>query len=109
MDKMSIHYLLLWALQEHAADYEVVSVNNLLIDGARKNDKRAAFLRFHCPDDWALNLAGDMALVDAYVAIRVPRELAEAWSKRNRPSPEGESKEEAVLSGSPPDPSPSAD
>lgn len=109
MNKMSIHHLLQYVLDEHAADYEVVSINQLLIDGARKNDKRAAFLRFHCPDEWTLNLSGDMALVDAYVALRVPREIAEAWSKRNRPSPEGESREEAVLSGSPPDPSPGAD
>jgi hypothetical protein len=80
VNKLFVHRLLKWAIKDDEPGYEALSVNNLLTDGARKNDKRAAWMRVHCPDNWVLNIGGDEKLRDVYLLLRVPREVVDQWS-----------------------------
>lgn len=58
----------------HLLDMEAVALNELVIDHARQNDKRPAYIKVFVPDSWALSLRGDNDLKDIFVALRIPRE-----------------------------------
>jgi len=48
-----------------------------VMEVARQNDKRPAYIKFAVPDDHALNISGEAKLSDWYFAIRVPREFVD--------------------------------
>lgn len=58
----------------HLLDMEAVAINSVVVDNARQNDKRPAYLKIFVPDSWALSLRGDSDLADLFVALRIPRE-----------------------------------
>lgn len=92
--KLLAHHLMKWVLEREEMDYEVLSLNNLVSDTARKNDKRNAYMKFVCPDSWISNVSGDTKLVDAYLAIRVPRELLDSWMNARIDAASGPSAEQ---------------
>ena len=55
-----------------------VQVSTLLMDCARKNDKRAGYVRFACPDQWALSLGGEEPMRDVVLALRIDRSWVDA-------------------------------
>ena len=79
MDPRVASSLISFATRERVADVEALPLLNCLRDGARKNDKRPAYLSFHVPDEWALNIAGDEHLRDVYVCFKVTREAYQDW------------------------------
>lgn len=58
-------------------DTQALLINPYLADTARDNGKRPAYIKFYSPDAWARNLTGDTDRVDAYIIVRVPKELLE--------------------------------
>ncbi len=60
---------------------EWMPVGALIMDGARRNDKRPAWLKVAVPDGYFLNLSGEPALLDQFLLVRVPRETVE-WMKK---------------------------
>lgn len=62
----------------HMPDIEAVPLNALVMDTARQNDKRPAYIKVYVPDSWTLSLRGDQALQDVFVAVRIPREALDS-------------------------------
>ena len=46
----------------------------LVVEAARKNDKRQAYMKFAVDDGWVKNLTGVKDFVDVYLVVRIPRE-----------------------------------
>ena len=78
--KMDLSALLLSVITNAPAAVELLPVNATVIDGARQNDRRPAWLRFGVPDGWAVNLLKNEKLVDGYILCRVDREFINAFS-----------------------------
>lgn len=66
------------ALKDMPQGLEFLPMNTVVVDGARINFKRHAYLKFHCPDGWVKNLRGNPKLSDLYITARVPREWVDA-------------------------------
>ena len=60
---------------------EWMPVGALIMDGARRNDKRPAWLKVAVSDGYFLNLSGEPALLDQFLLVRIPRETVE-WVKK---------------------------
>lgn len=99
--KILAHQLLRWLLAREDMNYEILSLNNLVVDTARKNDKRNASMKFLCPDQWVLNIAGDAKLMDVYLMLRVPREMLDEWSRARSEAERGPNADISVDSISP--------
>jgi hypothetical protein len=55
---------------------EVAPVAELIVEAARRNDKRPAFVKLAVPDELVKNLRGASGERDVVLLVRVPRELA---------------------------------
>lgn len=75
------------AVAGHADRLEGVLVNAVVIDSARQNDKRPAFLKVSVFDDWVRNMRGGAALADAYIMLRIPRDVLEDVTSRPEAEP----------------------
>lgn len=62
----------------HLYDMEAVPLNALVMDSARQNDKRPAYVKLFVPDSWVLSLRGESALTDIFLMFRVPREALDS-------------------------------
>ena len=60
---------------------EWMPVGALIMDGARRNDKRPAWLKVAVPDGYFTNLSGAPELLDQFLLVRIPRETVE-WVKK---------------------------
>ena len=60
---------------------EWLPVGQLLMDSAKRNDKRVAYIKVGVPNDWVVNLQGHPDLLDQFLLVRVPRECIEALKK----------------------------
>jgi len=63
------------ALKNYQPDVEVVSAYESFSSAARQNDKRPAKLELFVPDEWVVNMTKNPKLSDAYLVVRLPREV----------------------------------
>jgi hypothetical protein len=71
-----------FALQKYPDQVEAFSVDRLVLDSARQNQKRAAYLKLAVPDDVVKTLRGDKDARDLVLIVRVPREIVDREESR---------------------------
>jgi hypothetical protein len=74
--------LIEYALNKHLGRCGMFFLNDagLMLDMARKNDKRPAWIKIAVPDEMVVNMKGRPGLMDAYVFIKVPREVVDKFN-----------------------------
>lgn len=73
---------LAFALQKYPQQVEAVPVDQLLIDSARQNPKRPAYLKMAVPDEWVKAIRGSREANDLLLVVRVPREVRDRADSR---------------------------
>lgn len=75
--KLQVFELLAYVMSdaERVVDAEFLPANPFIIDTARQNDKRGAKIEMIVPDEWVKNLNGLREFKDAFIMVRVPREV----------------------------------
>jgi hypothetical protein len=68
---------LLKALEKYPQRVEMVPLRDLVIESARGNDKRPAFVKLSLPDEVVKGLRGGEGDQDLLLVVRVPREVVE--------------------------------
>ena len=71
-----------FALEKYPDKVETFPVDQLVLDSARQNRKRAAYLKLAVPDDVVKTLRGDKAARDLVLIVRVPREIVDRRDSR---------------------------
>ena len=66
---------LAFALEKYPQKVEVVPVSELVMDSARRNDKRPAYLKLAVPDDVVKALRGSREPEDLVLLVRVPKDV----------------------------------
>jgi len=66
---------LAFALEKYPERVEIVPIQELVTDSARKNDKRPAFVKLSVPDDIVKQLRGRPEDTDLVLLVRVPKEV----------------------------------
>jgi hypothetical protein len=72
---------LAFALERYPERLEVVPVQSLLLESARQNPKRPAYLKLAVPDEVVKNVRGS-AGGDLVLLVRVPKEVLERRESR---------------------------
>jgi len=73
---------LAFALDKHPAKVEVVPIRRLLMDSARQNPKRPAYVKLAVPDEVVKATRGGSADGDLVLLVRVPKEVLEREGSR---------------------------
>lgn len=73
MDQSRKH--LAYALETYPEQVEVASIDQLLLESARQNAKRPAYLKLAVPDDMVKQLRGQREQRDLVLLLRVPRDI----------------------------------
>ena len=68
---------LAFALEKYPQRVEIAPVSQLVMDSARKNDKRPAYLKLAVPDEIVKALRGSREPEDLVLLVRVPKEVQE--------------------------------
>lgn len=68
---------LAYALEKYRQRVEVAPIGGLLIDSARQNPKRPAYVKLAVPDDLVKALRGAREPDDLMLLVRVPKEVLE--------------------------------
>ena len=68
--------VLAFALEKYPEKVQVLPVSELVMDSARQNDKRPAYLKLAVPDAFVQGLRGKKA-TDLLLLVSVPRETTE--------------------------------
>lgn len=79
---------LVYAMQSHPEKLSGWSLGQLIPDSSyvsRKNDKRPAKLEMFIPDEVAMNILGKESLQDAYIFLRIPREVIQQHDRESKP------------------------
>jgi hypothetical protein len=66
---------LAFALEKYPERVEIVPIQELVTDSARKNDKRPAFVKLSVPDEVVKQLRGRPEDTDLVLLVRVPKEV----------------------------------
>ncbi len=66
---------LTFALEKYPDRVEMVPIEQLVLESARQNDKRAAYVKLAVPDDVVKSLRGRDTERDLVLLVRVPREV----------------------------------
>ena len=67
-----------FALHKYPERVEMIPLRELMIESARQNEKRAAYVKLSVPDEVVKNLRGpDQEGGDLVLLVRVPREVRE--------------------------------
>lgn len=74
---MTYTELIQFALKNYNGEVEIGSVYDGFSSAARQNEKRPAKLELFVPDDWVVNLTKNPKLSDAYLVMRIPREVVD--------------------------------
>jgi len=64
-----------FALEKYADRVEALPVDQLVMDSARRNEKRPAYVKLAVPDEMVKSLRGDRGSADLILLVRVPREV----------------------------------
>jgi len=73
---------LAFALDKHPGKVEVVPIRRLLLDSARQNPKRPAYVKLAVPDEVVKAVRGGSAEGDLVLLVRVPRQVLEREGSR---------------------------
>lgn len=69
---------LLFALEKYPERLEIVPLENLVTESARKNDRRAAYVKLSLPDEAVKSLRGSAdRRKDMLLLVSVPKEVLE--------------------------------
>ena len=68
---------LAYALEKYRERVEVAPIRELLMDSARQNPKRPAYVKLAVPDDVVKALRGSREQNDLVFLVRVPKEIQE--------------------------------
>ena len=71
-----------FALEKYPEKVETFPVDRLVLDSARQNEKRAAYLKLAVPDEVVKTLRGDKDARDLVLIVRVPREIVDREESR---------------------------
>ena len=71
-----------FALEKYPERVEALPVDRLVMDSARQNLKRPAYVKLAAPDDLVKTLRGDPNSRDLVLVVRVPREILEREDSR---------------------------
>ncbi|MDH3743525.1 MAG: hypothetical protein OES47_00315 [Acidobacteriota bacterium] len=71
-----------FALEKYPERVEVAPVDQLLIDSARQNARRPAYLKLAVPDELVKSLKGSRASEDIVLLVRIPKEVQERADSR---------------------------
>lgn len=70
------------ALERYRDRVEVAPLADLVLDSARQNPKRPAYVKVAVPDEVVKGLRGPRDRTDLLLLVRVPREVLERASSR---------------------------
>jgi hypothetical protein len=73
---------LAFALEKYPERVEAVTIDGLVIESARRNDKRPAYVKLAVPDAVVKGLKGRAGEGDLMLLVRVPREVLERRESR---------------------------
>ncbi len=71
-----------FALEKYPQRIELAAVENLLIDSARQNDRRPAFVKLAVPDEVVKALRGKRDQQDQVLLVRIPRDVGDRVDSR---------------------------
>jgi hypothetical protein len=72
----SFHKTLTYALEKYPEKVEMLALRELVLESARRNDKRPAWVKLAVPDEVVKNLKGAPRQdEDLVLLVRVPREV----------------------------------
>ena len=71
-----------FALEKYPERVEVAPVDQLLIDSARQNARRPAYLKLAVPDEVVKSLKGSRESEDMVLLVRIPKEVQERADSR---------------------------
>ena len=73
---------LAFALEKYPDRVEVAPLASLVIDAARQNPKRPAYVKLAVPDELVKGLRGAREAADLFLLVRVPRQILERAQSR---------------------------
>ena len=71
-----------FALDKYPQQVELVEVADLLLDSARQNEKRPAFVKLALADELVKSLRGQRQQKDVLLLVRIPGEVLERSESR---------------------------
>ena len=71
-----------FALEKYPQRVELAPVKELLIDSARQNDRRPAFVKLAVPDDIVKSLRGNREDQDLVLLVRIPAAVSDRVESR---------------------------
>ena len=74
--------LLSYALDKYSEKVELALVDQLVLESARQNAKRPAYLKLAVPDEVVKGLRGSRESKDLVMLVRVPRDVLERADSR---------------------------
>ena len=76
------HEAIAYALEKYPEKLEVAPIEQLLLEAARQNPKRPAYVKLAVPDDVVKSLRGAREAEDMVLLVRVPRDVLERSESR---------------------------
>ena len=71
-----------FALDKYPQQIEMVPVSDLLLDSARQNEKRPAYVKLAMADELVKSLRGQRQQKDVLLLVRIPGEVLERSESR---------------------------
>lgn len=71
-----------FALEKYPQIVEIAPARDLLIDSARQNDRRPAYVKLAVPDEMVKSLRGQRESGDLVLLVRVPAEVGDRVDSR---------------------------
>ena len=68
---------LLFALEKYPERIQAIDLDELVIESARQNERRPAYVKVAVPDDWVKALRGPKTRQNRWLLVEVPREVEE--------------------------------
>lgn len=68
---------LAFALEKYPERVHAIDLAELVIESARQNPKRPAYVKVAVPDEWVKSLRGPRDGANRYLLVEVPREVEE--------------------------------
>jgi hypothetical protein len=71
-----------FALEKYPQRVELAPARDLLMDSARKNDRRPAYVKLAVPDEVVKSLRGNRGNQDLILLVRIPAEVSDRADSR---------------------------
>lgn len=68
---------LTYALESHPHQVEVVDMRRLVMESARQNPKRPAYVKLALPDDMVQSVRGRPEAGDTVLVVRIPKDVTD--------------------------------